>query len=111
MNECGLARLTRALQIHHRRIAQGRQEARREIPPFHGGYSTRWWVIFHHSLYGRHAGSLAEAVPPGNVALRVQLRQELTGKKLPWDAPALHVANSEEANKFLRREYWEGWTI
>jgi len=41
----------------------------------------------------------------------VQLREELTGKKLLWDSAALRVANSEEANKFLRREYRAGWSL
>ena len=57
------------------------------------------------------AGPLAEAVLLGNVALRVQLREELTSKKLRWDAAALRVTNSDEANKFLRRDYRAGWTI
>jgi hypothetical protein len=57
------------------------------------------------------AGPLAEAVLLGNVALRAQLREELTGKKLLWDSAALRVTNSEEANKFLRREYRAGWAL
>jgi predicted dehydrogenase len=57
------------------------------------------------------AGPLAEAVLLGNVALRVQLREELTGKKLLWNSEELRFRNSEEANKFLRREYRAGWTI
>ena len=57
------------------------------------------------------AGPLAEAVLLGNVALRSQLREELTGKKLMWDSGALRIANSEKANEFLRREYREGWSV
>lgn len=57
------------------------------------------------------AGPLAESVLLGNVALRVQLREELTGKKLLWDSARLRFTNSEEANKFLRREYRAGWMI
>ena len=57
------------------------------------------------------AGPLAEAVLLGNVALRLQLREELTSKKLLWDSAALRVTNSEAANKFLRREYRTGWTL
>ena len=57
------------------------------------------------------AGPLAEAVLLGNVALRVQLREELTGKKLLWDSEGLRIRNSDEANKFLRREYRAGWTL
>ena len=47
----------------------------------------------------------------GNVALRLRLREELTGKKLLWDGGAMRFSNSETANTFLRREYREGWTL
>ena len=57
------------------------------------------------------AGPLAEAVLLGNVALRLQLREELTGKKLLWDSAALRISNSEAANQFLRREYRAGWAL
>lgn len=57
------------------------------------------------------AGPLAEAVLLGNVALRVQLRQELTGKMLRWDPQAFQFTNSTQANAFLRREYRAGWTL
>jgi len=57
------------------------------------------------------AGPLAEAVLLGNVALRVQLRQELTGKALLWDPAAFKISNSTKANQFLRREYRQGWTL
>ena len=58
-----------------------------------------------------YAGPLAEAVLLGNVALRVQLREELTRAKLLWDSPNLKVSNIEEANKYLRREYRQGWAL
>jgi len=57
------------------------------------------------------AGPLAEAVLLGNVALRVQMRQELTGKMLRWDPVAFRFTNSTQANAFLRREYRQGWTL
>ena len=57
------------------------------------------------------AGPLAEAVLLGNVALRVQLRTLLTRYKLLWDAPHLRFTNLEEANKFIRREYRQGWSL
>ena len=57
------------------------------------------------------AGPLAESVLLGNVALRVQLREELTLCKLLWDPENLKVTNLEDANKFVRREYREGWTL
>jgi len=57
------------------------------------------------------AGPLTEAVLLGNVALRVQLRQELTITKLVWNSADLKCANLEEANRFLRREYRAGWAL
>jgi hypothetical protein len=57
------------------------------------------------------AGPLTEAVLLGNVALRPQLREELTTKRLFWDSANLRFTNSDQANKFLRYEYREGWTL
>jgi hypothetical protein len=57
------------------------------------------------------AGPLTEAVLLGNVALRLQLREELTTKKLLWDSAQMRFTNSDDANKFLRTEYREGWSL
>jgi hypothetical protein len=57
------------------------------------------------------AGPLAEAVLLGNVALRVQLREELTIAKLFWDPVNLRVTNLEEANQYVKRSYREGWVL
>jgi len=57
------------------------------------------------------AGPLAESVLLGNVALRVQLREDLTLSKLLWDSAALKFTNLEEANKFVRNEYRAGWSL
>jgi predicted dehydrogenase len=57
------------------------------------------------------AGPLTEVVLLGNVALRPELREELTFKKLSWDGDAMRFTNSEAANKHLRTEYREGWTL
>lgn len=57
------------------------------------------------------AGPLTEVVLLGNVALRQQLREELTTKKLLWDGVNLRFTNSEEANKALKCEYREGWSL
>ena len=57
------------------------------------------------------AGPLAEAVLLGNVALRLQLRDEMTAKKMLWDSAALRFTNFDDANEFLRREYRAGWVL
>jgi len=57
------------------------------------------------------AGPLTEVVLIGNVALRMQMREELTHKKLLWDASSMRFTNSEEANKHLRSEYRQGWSL
>jgi predicted dehydrogenase len=57
------------------------------------------------------AGPLAESVLLGNVALRVQLREELTICRLFWDSANLRVTNLEDANQFVRRQYRAGWSL
>ena len=57
------------------------------------------------------AGTLTETVLLGNVALRAQLRDDLTQKKLLWDAENLVFTNHETADQFLRREYRKGWQV
>jgi hypothetical protein len=51
-----------------------------------------------------YSGALTEAVLLGNIAFR-------TGKRLQWDPANLRVPNCPEADKFLRREYRDGWTL
>jgi predicted dehydrogenase len=58
-----------------------------------------------------HAGPLAEAVLLGNVALRPELKEKMNRTKLLWDGPNLKITNVPEANKFLRRDYRDGWTL
>lgn len=50
-------------------------------------------------------GPMAEAIILGTVAIRVP------GEKLEWDAKHLRVANSDAANKLLRRTYRKGWEL
>jgi predicted dehydrogenase len=57
------------------------------------------------------AGPLTEVVLLGNVALRPELREELTTKKLLWDSANFRFTNSESANTFLKREYRDGWKL
>ncbi len=51
-----------------------------------------------------YSGPLAEAVLLGNVAYRV-------GTKLEWDPIALQARNCPGADRYLKRDYREGWPI
>ena len=51
-----------------------------------------------------HGGLLTEVCLLGNVALHA-------GKKLLWDGPNLKVTNDEEANRYLHRQYRQGWNL
>jgi predicted dehydrogenase len=51
-----------------------------------------------------YAGWLTEANHLGNVAYR-------TGEKLLWDAAAMQVTNTPEAERFIRRAYRKGWEL
>jgi predicted dehydrogenase len=53
----------------------------------------------------RFSGNLTESVLMGTVVNRFQ------GEKLIWDAKALQFTNKPEANKYLRRDYREGWHV
>jgi Oxidoreductase family, NAD-binding Rossmann fold/Oxidoreductase family, C-terminal alpha/beta domain len=57
------------------------------------------------------AGPLTETVLLGNVGLRPELREELTMKKLLWDGANMHFTNCDDANKYLRTEYRQGWKL
>jgi predicted dehydrogenase len=48
-------------------------------------------------------GPMTEAILLGTVAIRVP------GKKLTWAAPAMHIPSNPAAERYLRREYREGW--
>jgi hypothetical protein len=47
----------------------------------------------------------------GNVALRPEMREELTTQKLSWDGPSMRFTNLDAANKYLRDEYRAGWEL
>ena len=50
------------------------------------------------------AGVLTEAFLVGNLALR-------TGTRLEWDGQAMKAKNAPEADRFVRREYRQGWVL
>jgi hypothetical protein len=47
---------------------------------------------------------MTEVILLGNVALR-------TGKKLSWDGPNMKATNVPEADKYVRPEYHNEWTL
>ncbi|MHC4649011.1 MAG: hypothetical protein ACYTBJ_26455 [Planctomycetota bacterium] len=57
------------------------------------------------------AGPMTEVVLLGNIALRRELREQLTRTKLYWDGPNMRCTNVPEANEYIRREYRKGWTL
>ncbi len=93
-------------------------EAAREVPqsiPRSGNHYQEWIDACKGGKPGGSnfdfAGPLAESVLLGNVALRVQLREELTLYRLLWDSANLKFTNLDEANRFLKRDYREGWSL
>ncbi|MEI6569539.1 MAG: hypothetical protein WCR20_22880, partial [Verrucomicrobiota bacterium] len=57
------------------------------------------------------AGPLTESVLLGNIALRFQLREDLTLQQLRWNSEALRFTNLEEANQFVTGQYRQGWSL
>ncbi len=57
------------------------------------------------------AGPLTEVVLLGNVALRMELRKQMSRYKLQWDPEAFKITNLPEANQFLHTEYRQGWSL
>ena len=53
-----------------------------------------------------YAGRLTETILVGNLALRAEV-----GKRLEWDAKDLRCTNEESVNKYVDREYREGWEV
>ena len=51
-----------------------------------------------------YSGVLAETVLLGNVSYRA-------GERLQWDAAKLTAPNCPAADRFIRREYRQGWTL
>jgi hypothetical protein len=57
------------------------------------------------------AGPLTETVLLGNIALRKELREKMSGQVLNWDPQNFRFPNMPEADKFLHKEYRKGWTL
>jgi predicted dehydrogenase len=50
------------------------------------------------------SGPITEVLLLGNIAIR-------TGQKLLWDGPNMKITNVPEANKYIQRQYRQGWTL
>ena len=57
------------------------------------------------------AGTLTEVVLLGNIALRMELKEQVTRHKLNWDPEAFKITNLPEASQFLHVEYRKGWEL
>jgi predicted dehydrogenase len=100
--------------VYPKGLAKEAEAAMAKLPPSPGHYEE--WLLA--CKGGDPAGSnfawaapLAESVLLGNVALRSQLREDLTLRPLLWDSTKLQFTNLAEANPFLRREYRPGWSL
>jgi len=96
----------------HRLIPESRMKAYgrppRRLPRSVGHY--REWIDACRrgpaagSDFVKHSGLLTEVCLLGNVALRA-------GKPLLWDGQAMRITNDEDANRYLHREYRNGWSL
>jgi len=50
------------------------------------------------------SGPITEVLLLGNIAIR-------TGEKLLWDGPNMKITNVPDANKYIKRQYRQGWTL
>jgi predicted dehydrogenase len=57
------------------------------------------------------ASVLTEIVLLGNVALRPELREAISCRRLEWDGAAGRFTNLPEANQFLATGYRPGWSL
>lgn len=57
------------------------------------------------------AGPLTEVVLLGNIALKMERQLYEKGLKLHYDGPNMKVTSLPEANKYIRSEYRDGWTL
>ena len=53
-----------------------------------------------------YAGRLTETILVGNLAMRAG-----EGQRIEWDAKNLRSTNMDSVNKFVHREYREGWSL
>ena len=84
--------------------------------PFNGGGDQRQKWEFVQTCKGEYetgtmsnfayAGHLTETILVGNLAIRSK-----EGSRIEWDAKNLKSTNMPEINKFVHREYRDGWSL
>jgi len=57
------------------------------------------------------AGPLTETVLLGNIAIRKELKETLSGRLLKFDPEKFSFPDLPEADKFLHTQYREGWSL
>jgi len=57
------------------------------------------------------SGPMAEVVLLGNIAVKMGQKLYEKGLKLHYDGPGMKITNLEEANRYVRDEYREGWSL
>jgi predicted dehydrogenase len=100
--------------LHPEKLAREYGEAPKTLPRSPGHYIEWIQACKGGAPAGSNfdfAGPLTEVVLLGNVCLRLDMREELTGRALQWDPKNLQFTNSETATGFLRREYRKGWNL
>ena len=63
-----------------------------------------------------YSGPLTETVLMGNLAIRSYQTKDASGKfpgrkKLLWDGKAMKVTNYDDANRFVKRDYTQGFGL
>jgi len=104
--------------LGHRLIPETKMKAY-EVPaktiPRSPGHHKEWLIACKGGPPARSnfdwAGPLTEIVLMGNVALRMEKQLYEKGLKLHCDGPNMRITNLPEANKYIRDEYRDGWTL
>jgi hypothetical protein len=83
--------------------------------PSSPGHETEWILACKGGAPGgsdfEWAGPLTETVLLGNIALRKELKEKLSGQILKWDPEKFSFPNLPDADKFLHYEYRMGWNL
>ena len=104
--------------LGHRLIPESRSNEYGEPPeilPRSPGHHKEWLLA---CKGGPPAGSnfdisgpMTEVILLGNIAVRMGKKLYEKGLKLYYDGPKMKITNLPEANKYIRRDYREGWTL